>query len=253
MNKHEIIWEYVKIISKHGIIISVAILFIYKGIDINLGIKADSLEVSDILSLLLAFFAVALSVFFYFKSSEESSRFYENSYKFTMEMSVLLGKIESGFGEKLNNINEGNNVIRRSFEILSLERESTQKELDKEKNQLDATVKEKETIISDLVEKSDQKQEILTNLREKDEKINEYNLRLSRYQLKLMDLENKINKYDDTSMGNLNSNINALLRDSETSKILKSPEIPLRKYDPMYGLPMHGLRGPVPKKPTSEK
>ena len=152
MNKHEIIWQYIKLIFTRLLIASFSILLIYKFVDIDIGIKADSLDVSDILSILLAFFAIGLSVFFYFKSSEESSRFYENSYIFTKEISELLGRIEAGFGEKLRHIDDGYNVISGKFDSLRLERESTQKIVEKDTQQLEIAINEKKKV-DEILEK----------------------------------------------------------------------------------------------------
>lgn len=67
--------------------------------------KSDfSLE--SILSTLLAFFSIFISIFFYFKADETSTNFYNSSYGFMKDISVTLGKIEERFGEKLNNLND---------------------------------------------------------------------------------------------------------------------------------------------------
>ena len=60
----------------------------------------------SLLSLLLAFFSIFISSFFYFKADEASNRFYETSYNFMKDVSVTLGKIEERFGEKLNTLND---------------------------------------------------------------------------------------------------------------------------------------------------
>lgn len=68
-------------------------------------LKSDfSLE--SILSTLLAFFSIFISIFFYFKADETSMKFYNSSYEFMKDISVTLGKIEERFGEKLNNLND---------------------------------------------------------------------------------------------------------------------------------------------------
>jgi hypothetical protein len=76
--------------------------------NINIG----EFSFTDLLALILALFSVWLSAMFYFKADEASSRFYDNSYKFTREMSVMLGKIEAGFGERLKSIDEHSNKVR---------------------------------------------------------------------------------------------------------------------------------------------
>ncbi len=73
---------------------------------------------TDLLSLVLAVFAIALSAAFYFKADESSRSFYNNTNVFTKEMSELLGRIESGFGEKLRQLEIGYNGINSKIDGL---------------------------------------------------------------------------------------------------------------------------------------
>lgn len=68
------------------------------------------------LSLLLALFAVGLAALFYFKATDTSNAFYDNTYKFSQEIAGLLVKIESGFGEKLSHLDETYKGMRESFD-----------------------------------------------------------------------------------------------------------------------------------------
>src|SRR5688500_20145424 len=52
-----------------------------------------------LLSLLLALFSVALSALFYFKATDTSNAFYDNTYKYTKDKAELLVRIKSGYGE----------------------------------------------------------------------------------------------------------------------------------------------------------
>ncbi|KAF5036076.1 hypothetical protein DSECCO2_578870 [anaerobic digester metagenome] len=63
------------------------------------------------LSLLLALFSIGLSALFYFKATETSNAFYDNSFKYTKDIAELLVRIESGFGERLRHLDEGYNAI----------------------------------------------------------------------------------------------------------------------------------------------
>ncbi len=63
---------------------------------------------NDFLSLILALFSIWLSVAFYFKATDQSDQFYQNSLTLTKDLSVILGKIESRFGENLRHLEEGN-------------------------------------------------------------------------------------------------------------------------------------------------
>ncbi|MBR6537376.1 MAG: hypothetical protein IKT67_09270 [Lachnospiraceae bacterium] len=66
----------------------------------------NEFSLESILSMLLAFFSIFISIFFYFKADETSSKFYNSSYDFMKDISVTLGKIEERFGEKLNSLND---------------------------------------------------------------------------------------------------------------------------------------------------
>lgn len=68
-------------------------------------VKTD-FSFDSILSTLLAFFSIFISIFFYFKADETSADFYKSSYDIMKDVAVTLGKIEERFGEKLNSLNE---------------------------------------------------------------------------------------------------------------------------------------------------
>ena len=68
-------------------------------------VKTD-FSFDSILSTLLAFFSIFISIFFYFKADETSTNFYKSSYDIMRDVSVTLGKIEERFGEKLNSLND---------------------------------------------------------------------------------------------------------------------------------------------------
>ena len=92
---------------------SIAILV--KIIESPFKIDLSNLSFTDVLSLFLALFSIGISAAFYFKASDTSNEFYNNTYKFTQEMSRLLERIDSGFGEKLNNISQSQGQIVNSL------------------------------------------------------------------------------------------------------------------------------------------
>ena len=94
----------------------------------------------SLLSLLLAFFSIFISIFFYFKADETSNRFYDTSYDFMKDVSVTLGKIEERFGEKLNSLNE-------KISHLSVEKEEKKEELQNIED-------EKQKVINELLDKA---------------------------------------------------------------------------------------------------
>lgn len=124
-------------------------------------IYKNSFSIESLISLLLAFFSIFISVFFYFKADDASNRFYETSYDFMKDVSVTLGKIEERFGEKLNNLNE------------KLSHLSEKKEEKEEK--LESAEDEKQAIINELMEKAqlnkEQRKEYMEKLKYKDKQI----------------------------------------------------------------------------------
>ena len=124
----------------------------------------------SLISLLLAFFSIFISVFFYFKADEASNRFYETSYDFMKDVSVTLGKIEERFGEKLNSLND-------KVSHLSLAKEE-------KKEELESAEDEKQKMIEDLLQKAQlsdpERREFRSRLIKQDKQISELQHELSR-------------------------------------------------------------------------
>jgi Uncharacterized conserved protein len=108
-------------------------------------IVKSEFSLDSILSTLLAFFSIFISIFFYFKADETSTNFYNSSYEFMKDISVTLGKIEERFGEKLNSLND---------KISHLDRISneTSEEIEGKKD-------DKDSIINDLMDKANLNEE----------------------------------------------------------------------------------------------
>lgn len=91
-------------------------------------IYKNNFTTESILSTLLAFFSIFISVFFYFKADETSSKFYDSSYKFMKDISVTLGKIEELFGEKLNSLSDKVSHLDRESKAATEEIEDKQED-----------------------------------------------------------------------------------------------------------------------------
>ncbi len=160
-----------------GTIVLIAI--IYKLLFSEITFDFSSFVFSDFLSLMLSFFAIGISIAFYFKASDASNKFYDNTYKFTKDISENIGRMEERFGEKLSHLDQGYNKfidsklwennsaskdkeIERQEEIKVLESklEEKGKELEKlidetklsldEKNKLKNQLKQREIELEDL-------------------------------------------------------------------------------------------------------
>lgn len=99
-------------------------------------IHKNNFTTESILSTLLAFFSIFISVFFYFKADETSSKFYDSSYKFMKDISVTLGKIEERFGEKLNSLSDKVSHLDRESKAATEEIEDKQEDKDRIINEL---------------------------------------------------------------------------------------------------------------------
>lgn len=146
---------------KRCIVVTACIAVVIVIITLCIMLYKNSFSVESLISLLLAFFSIFISVFFYFKADEASNRFYETSYNFMKDVSVTLGKIEERFGEKLNSLNE-------KIAHLSMEKEAKTEELESAEDK-------KQAIIDEIMQKAKlddpQKQEYLQKLRAQDAQI----------------------------------------------------------------------------------
>lgn len=131
------------------------------------------------LSLFLSLFSVGLAALFYFKATETSNSFYDNTYKFTQEIAALLVKIESGFGEKLSHLDDAYKGMRQSFDQLPsrMDIKEARKEIKKEEEEVENIIKEKDSIINDLLSKArlnkEESEKIFNELKSKDQKLTE--------------------------------------------------------------------------------
>lgn len=145
------------------------------GMDLSLDIKEFTF--TDLLSMLVAFFAIALSIAFYFKATDTSNRFYDNSYAFTREVSEILGRIEAGFGERLRHLDEGYSGIRDKFDRLPFDNTQTNEELEKEKAEIEKKEKEQQDLLEDLAKRAKlaetEKQELFTHMKKVSEELEE--------------------------------------------------------------------------------
>ncbi len=118
-------------------------------------------EFSDLLALIMALFAIAMAVAFYFKTTDTSNKFYDNSYNFTHKTSEILGRIEERFGERLKHLDEGygrmqshfDGINRSSDEIKEKVKETEGKE-EEEKQRLKETNEAMQQMMEELAQKA---------------------------------------------------------------------------------------------------
>lgn len=138
-----------------------------------------------LLSLLLALFSVGLSALFYFKATDTSNAFYDNTYKFTKDIAELLVRIESGFGERLRHLDESYSQIHdRVYPQPSKEDiAETQKQVQKEEENLNVKLKERNELIEQLLNqakfKDEEKKKFLSQLKKREDELQRARLELS--------------------------------------------------------------------------
>jgi uncharacterized integral membrane protein len=147
------LWDIFKFIAS----LLFTILIVYKLAVSELSFDFSKFDFNALLALLLSLFAIGLSVTFYFKATDTSNLFYDNTYKFTKDISTILGRIEAGFGEKLQNLDKGYSGL-----LTKIEKENTSpKDIEETKTDkqeveqsLQNEIKERNKIIKNLLEKT---------------------------------------------------------------------------------------------------
>lgn len=152
----------------------VTVVVVYKiGIS-DLVFDFSGFDFNALLALLLSLFAIGLSVAFYFKATDTSNLFYDNTYKFTKEISEILGRIEAGFGERLRHLDEGYTGLVNKFDNgqNEINIRETKEEIEIEKNKLKQEIEERNRILNVVLEKSQlqshEKDDIKKQLKEKE-------------------------------------------------------------------------------------
>lgn len=213
--------EVIRIIREIAVI-CVVLLVGYRVINSDFNINLGTLSATDIVALLLALFAVGLSAAFYFKSSDSSNKFYDNMHKFTQDTSVVLGTIQSGFGEQLKNIEQKSQDLKESVDrYYTSNGADVSEEIAREKAATEKQVSDSEQelgkIIETLFEKSklddSEKQILKSNLKEKE-------LELKRFQSELNFISNEERADSDREVNNhLTRLVRRKLKEDEIDKL----------------------------------
>ena len=185
------LWDWVKAICS---------IFLCVVLSLRLYYSSVSIDFVALLSTLLALFSVALSAMFYFKATDTSNKFYDNTYKYSKDVAELLVKIESGFGEKLKNLDDGYNSMRSMFQSgeHGVRVERTKEKIESERNEIDKVKSEREAIIKNLIEKAnlqkEEKEKISNTLAEKERELQKSHNEMAK--LKRILVEDKISDED---------------------------------------------------------
>ena len=166
------LWEWVKAICVLALVGVVS----YKVYITPMNLTVDF---PTLLSLLLALFSVALAALFYFKATETSNTFYDNTYNFTKDIAQLLVKIESGFGERLRNLDEGYSSMRDYLQKMPGESgvDKAKQRIEEEQEEINKVSEERNKLVMQLVEKAqlhgEEKEKFIRQLKEKENELEE--------------------------------------------------------------------------------
>jgi hypothetical protein len=99
-----------------GIVILFAIVIAKRLATVDLSkLNLTGFDFSQLLALLLALFAMALSAQFYFKAADTSNAFYNNTYNFMKDVSEVLGRMEERFGKQLEGLEKAQTRIEEGM------------------------------------------------------------------------------------------------------------------------------------------
>jgi hypothetical protein len=231
------LWGWVKAIST----LVIVGVFSFKVYQTPIALTVDF---PTLLSLLLGFFSVGLAALFYFKATDTSNAFYDNTNKFTKDIAQLLAKIEAGFGERLKNIEDSNTSVRDQFFQLAQKRQVLEGEIEEDKSEVerikaekDNVIGEKDRLIDELIEnskldekeKEDYKRKIIeaeTGLKVKNKKLEEYAAKLNERveQLNSLANENQRIGFNKESNWDRNKNEYNLLTDKHRLELVRQAE-----------------------------
>lgn len=190
-----------------------------------------------LLSLLLALFSVGLASLFYFKATETSNTFYDNTYKFTRDITTLLSKIESGFGERLRNLDEGYSSLRDSFQTGSSAAEDNaggNSQIIEEKKEIEKYMEERNAIVAQLLKQSklkeDERQKIASELEEKDTQLQEAQEELARLKRRKFLERVRGNRLQDREIddGMLHFTKDLVIRKLGVSRVKRRPPVVIK-------------------------
>ncbi|KTF16329.1 hypothetical protein [Pseudoalteromonas sp. H105] len=176
-------------------VIALIVIVAWKAISADFSFTFENIKTSDLLAILLALFAIGLSVAFFVKANEVSNMFYDNMYKFTKDNSELLGRMESGFSEQLRHLDQGYTGLRDKFDKLPLDLGKTREKVEDEKAEVLKLKSEKNELLNELANRAnlqeEEKQELFS-------RINDSEIKLIKAQREMRRLQHKLRDADDS-------------------------------------------------------
>jgi len=151
---------FLKDITGLGLRVGILILFAIAAWRLGwsqLTVNLSEFNFSDLLAMILALFAMGMSLAFYFKSTDSSNQFYHDSYEFTQRISEVIGRMEERFGERLKHLDEGYGRIESRFDDMAQSKIEIQEQVketegkeEEEKAKLEKVNNEMEEMLENL-------------------------------------------------------------------------------------------------------
>ncbi len=163
--------------------------FIFPDASLNL----TNFGFSDLLATILAFFAISISFVFYFKASDTSNKFYNNTYTFTKDISEKLGRMEERFGQQLEYLNDGYNKVVELGAYKDLDKEDREAEIRKKEKELAEKQKSFEKTIENLIGNTKYPELDAKNLKKE---INEKDLEIYELRKKIDKMKENLDKLE---------------------------------------------------------
>lgn len=180
------------------LILLFSFIIAWKIITTPLNIDLSDFNFSDFLSLQLALFAIILALVFYLKANETSNKFYDNTYKFTNDISILLGRIEAGFGERLRHLDEGYSGLVDRFDRIPIDVTKVEEQVVEEEEEIKEKERERDLLIETLAVRAklqeNEKKELFKNLKTTENELNSAKDELGFLKRKLSNAEKNAEK-----------------------------------------------------------
>lgn len=156
------------------LLIALLVLLIWKLGAAELSLDLGTFRFTDLVSVLLALFTIALSSAFYFRTTETSNRFYDRTFRFTKDISEVLGRIEERFGERLRHVEEGFGGLRD--QVSQLDTAEAREQIEEEEEEAEKLKEERDELLEELAERADlreaEREEYLDRIRTLEREVN---------------------------------------------------------------------------------
>lgn len=168
-------WSDKIVLLRDVLVVGFVLLLGWKLLNASIQLDLGGFNFSDLLALLLALFAIGLSALFYFKATDASNKFYDNTYKFTKDISEILGRMEAGFGERLRHLDEGYTGLRDTFNRIPADSRHTEQRIEEEEAEAEEIARERQRLLVALAERAHlhdaERQEFFEKLEAKDREL----------------------------------------------------------------------------------